>query len=141
MEIYNMSLKRTFWMNIFLVPLWILFLLFAFNTYQIERSDLYLAITTIYSCGIISTYLFTALSLKFESITKLKLLAKIGNWCAVVFTAVYYVVATYRNYPLTNIDIIAYPIPFLVFAVPSIFNLKALGIKLSNEKPKKSADI
>jgi hypothetical protein len=70
----------------------------------------------IYSC-LIAVPLINALSLKWIGCGKLNLIAKIGNWCAIGCTMIYYVVVTYYQYPqiFASVDIIVYPIMFLVF--------------------------
>ncbi len=80
-----------------------------------------------YSC-IIATPLVNALSLKFRDCAKLNLLAKIGNWCAIGCTFIYYIIVTYYQYPqiFTSIDIIVYPLAFTIFILPSLITLKAL---------------
>lgn len=135
-----MEFKKTFWMNIALTVLWSAFAYFSISVtlsmqnwnfldgVRIQRSEFELIKSIILFSCIIATPLVNSLSLKFNKCAKLNLLAKFGNWCAIGCTLIYFVVITHYQYPqiFTSIDIIVFPIMFLVFILPALITLKAL---------------
>ena len=136
-----MEFKKTFWMNVFLTGLWLTFAYFSISVtlsmqnwgfldgVRTQRREFELIKAIVFFSCIIATPLVNAMSLKFNKCAKLNLLAKFGNWCAVGCTLIYYVVVTHYQYPqiFTSVDIIVYPIMFLVFILPSLITLKELA--------------
>jgi len=126
-----MNFKKTFWMNLVLTVLWILFSALAFSLLPLEHGgkDLLVKGAIFYSC-LIAVPLVNTFSLKWSECAKLNVLARIGNWCAIGCTMIYYGIVTFYLYPniFSTFDIVVYPITFLAFILPSLITLKALRI-------------
>ena len=120
--------KKTFWMNVVLTVLWTMIVYVCFRLSHFECEGMSPVVPTFFYCCLIATPLANTLSLKFSNYANLNLLAKIGNWCAIGLTLVYYVLVTYSQYQdvSSSFDITIYPQMFVVFMLPSLITLRAL---------------
>ena len=122
-----MSHKKTFWMNVVGAVGWLV-LTIAMYLHQGVEHELAGALiaTFIYSC-VIAVPLVTALRLGNSSNKVINWLALFGNCSAIIGCFIYSAILIYvQPNILLTWDALAFPITFLMFALPAAINLKAL---------------
>ena len=127
LESIAMSHKKTFWMNVVGAVGWLV-LTIAMYLHQGVEHELAGALiaTFIYSC-VIAVPLVTALRLGNSSNKVINWLALFGNCSAIIGCFIYSAILIYvQPNILLTWDALAFPITFLMFALPAAINLKAL---------------
>ena len=122
-----MNHKKTFWMNVVGAIGW-LGLTIAMYHYQTVQHELVgmLIATFIYSC-VIAVPLVTAIRLGYTSNKIINWLALLGNCTAIIGCFIYSAILIYvQPNILLTWDALAFPITFLMFALPAAINLRVL---------------
>lgn len=127
LEDIAMKHKKTFWMNVVGAVGWLVLTIAMYLHQEVEHELAGALIATfIYSC-VIAVPLVTALRLGNSSNKVINWLALFGNCSAIIGCFIYSAILIYvQPNILLTWDALAFPITFLMFALPAAINLKAL---------------
>ena len=126
-----MKSTKTFWLNVVLASYFAvagsLSFYFQIDEHFLGRETLQ---AIVYSC-LVAYPLVTALSLKWDSCSRLNLLARFANWAAIGCCVLYCAQIIYRDRDAHLVGCLA---TFVFFVLPALINLRALRVELNQKQ-------